>query len=68
LMLFLKPVSVPLYGVVSVAAFLVTMQTWELLARYQPYAFLKELAYSMVVPLLYGFFVHRRNRKLAASP
>ena len=67
LMLFLKPESVLLYGLASAVGFIVTMQSWNLLESYQPGAFFREVAYALVIPLLYAFLIRRRNRKQAGS-
>lgn len=67
LMLFLKPQNVAFYGVVSVVAFIVTMQSWNLLASYQHFAFFREVAYALTVPLLYWLLVRRNSRTLKES-
>lgn len=56
MMLFLKPANVMLYSAAAFVAFLVTMQSWQLLASFQPYGFLRELVYAATVPVLYWLF------------
>jgi len=56
-MLVLKPRRVVLYGAVSAAAFIVTLNSWHLVVNGNVYASLRELVLVLTIPYLYWVFV-----------
>lgn len=66
IMLALKPRRVALYGLVSVIAFVVTMQTWSLFSQQLFVAAVRESIMAVSIPFFYWLFTRmaraRKNR------
>ena len=60
-MLCLKPGNVVVYGLVSVATFIITAQSWSITTNAAGY--LRELVLVLAIPVLYWFFAQLSGRR-----
>ena len=62
-MLLLEPRKVALYGLASAVTFIVTSQSWSLVAPGNAHAYFRELVFVLTIPALYWIFVRLRRRR-----